>query len=255
MKIKNALLAGIVILASCCIPNLSTANDVSFANSFVMMGGRTVVYTPCPDGTPSAQCAPSKIAERDIQASGSSVAYSRKNNRTAIMTAGHFCAAMQEPIPSFLYALTGNTNLVASNLIIVTDYNGRQYVGSIANVDREDDLCIVFIAGHLKPLALGGSPTTGDDVSNIANPLGMAQPRAAPILTGKYCGLYRDDLGYFHSMFTIPAAPGSSGSPVLDAAGHIISVIDNVPEAFQNVSFGPNYAGTKKEYRWAKDNI
>ena len=67
----------------------------------------------------------------------------------------------------------------------------------------------------------------------MASPLGLAVPVAVPVFDGYFTGqvssLY---------IFTIPAAPGSSGSPVMNENGEIISIINAAAISFDEYAIG-----------------
>ena len=67
----------------------------------------------------------------------------------------------------------------------------------------------------------------------MASPYGLALPLAVPVFDGYFVG--QVDTIY---TFSLPAAPGSSGSPVLNEDGEIISIISGAAVNFDEFAIG-----------------
>ena len=77
-------------------------------------------------------------------------------------------------------------------------------------------------------------PSLGDVVYNMAAPFGIFGPKMVLLFEGYYSGKdYRNV--YF---FTVPTRPGSSGSPILNTKGEVISVIHSAMIRFESVGLG-----------------
>ena len=70
-------------------------------------------------------------------------------------------------------------------------------------------------------------------IYNMASPYGLALPVAVPVFDGYFVG--QVDTIY---TFSLPAAPGSSGSPVLNERGEIISIISGAAVNFDEFAIG-----------------
>jgi len=95
-----------------------------------------------------------------------------------------------------------------------------QILGTIA-VDAHADLALLKVSGKAPSLVLGSgpAPAVGDNVFVIGNPLGLEGTFSEGIISGIRAN-GTDSL----LQMTAPISPGSSGGPVLDAAGEVIGV-------------------------------
>jgi hypothetical protein len=95
-----------------------------------------------------------------------------------------------------------------------------QVLGTLA-IDAHADLALLKVSGKAPSLGLshGPAPAVGDSVYVIGNPLGLEGTFSEGIVSGvRATGT--DSL----IQMTAPISPGSSGGPVIDAAGEVISV-------------------------------
>jgi hypothetical protein len=95
-----------------------------------------------------------------------------------------------------------------------------QVLGTLA-IDAHADLALLKVSGKAPSLVLGRgpAPVVGDNVFVIGNPLGLEGTFSEGIISGiRATGT--DSL----LQMTAPISPGSSGGPVLDAAGEVIGI-------------------------------
>ena len=114
----------------------------------------------------------------------------------------------------------------------------EQFQTKIVRIDTTIDSCLLYAKNmtRWKPIRIRTSPVKhGEILYNIASPLGVATPEMVPVLNGHYSG----DLSFTRSAYTIPAAPGSSGSPIFDRRGKLVGMIHSVYIRFPFLSFGP----------------
>ena len=76
-------------------------------------------------------------------------------------------------------------------------------------------------------------PDIGDTVYSVASPLGIGGNSAAPHFNGQYSGC-----DGFTCYFTLPAAPGSSGSLILNGRGEIVGMTQMATHYMQDVAMG-----------------
>lgn len=103
---------------------------------------------------------------------------------------------------------------------LVGDAHAVQILGTVA-VDRNADLALLKVDSPAPPLALGpnASPTVGDNVYVVGNPLGLEGTFSEGIISG----VRHVDSDSVLQM-TAPISPGSSGGPVMDSSGAVIGI-------------------------------
>ena len=163
------------------------------------------------------------------QSTGSGASVLSRKTHSNILTAGHVCIDM--------------FNILASAVTYTLyDYKGQAAEATIVAVDPDSDLCLLQIKRESTPLKLAKREmTSGDRVYYAGYPLGMYMPGSAHHFFGYFSGV--DPYGY--AMFSLPAAPGSSGSAIVNSSGELISVVSAVTSEFDNLTIG---AGQERLY-------
>jgi len=171
--------------------------------------------------------------------SGSIVAHDKKLG-TLVLTAGHVCILTGAPPrkegdPPYKWTLT------------VTDKTETVYPAMEAFVVRGFDACLINTTLIDAPaLNLSEeSPEIGAKVSNIAAPFGVFAQDVSLIFEGRYAGDFDIRSNLRISSYTIPAAAGASGSPILDSKGEIIGVVSQVNGYFHHIALSPTHAQLK----------
>ena len=115
---------------------------------------------------------------------------------------------------------------VASKLMVEA-LDGREYDAQIIDHDPNVDICVMFVehmvSGVERVVIADRKPKEGDKVFNIASPHGIHYKNVVPIFEGRYIG-QRGDAAFY----TFDAAPGSSGSMILNRDGELIGVLHSV---------------------------
>jgi len=103
---------------------------------------------------------------------------------------------------------------------LVGDTHTLQILGTVA-VDRNADLALLKVNSPAPSLVLGPStsPTIGDNVYVVGNPLGLE----GTFSTGIISGIRHVNADSVLQM-TAPISPGSSGGPVMDISGAVIGI-------------------------------
>ena len=71
-------------------------------------------------------------------------------------------------------------------------------------------------------------------VYNMASPAGLASSLAVPVFDGYYTGNVAN-----LSIFSIPAVPGSSGSPIMTEDNRVVSLVSAAAIKFDEYAIGP----------------
>ena len=121
---------------------------------------------------------------------------------------------------------------------------GTSHEAHILTTDPRNDLCVLYVP-KLKgtPIVLRDHPPKyGEKVFNLASPRGIASPpKSIPVFSGYYAGADgRWDV------YTIPAAGGSSGSPIVDVDGYMVGIIQAHLRGFNHLTISSNYHKIKK---------
>ena len=126
----------------------------------------------------------------------------------------------------------------------IIDITGKFRKATVIDVDVPNDLCLLMTRDIWAPAIsiADGTPEHGERVLNMAAPLGIFSP--GMVLT--FDGLYSGDDIVGDSFFTIPAWPGSSGSPVINADGEIVSIIHSATPTFPNIALGANLSSIQQ---------
>ena len=142
------------------------------------------------------------------------------------------------------HVLTGEDEGVKESYLVVADSTGHVYpVQSVLASDTEADTCFLKIdTTSLKPLPLRTGVRTGERVYCLSHPAGyfyMFTDGMVARLNLRQNEVY-DDRGKTNGLLTRPIlflnvtaefAPGSSGAPVVDAAGNVVAQVASIAEA------------------------
>lgn len=179
-------------------------------------------------------CADLVIQQRSV-ASGVIIKTDTKNSY--ILTAGHACV----PSPPKDVALAGPAYL-KYDIEVKTGF-GRESKAEVVAVDPVNDLCLLESPDYLGPGLIIQEKQTAlhEKVYNMAGPHGLAASLAVPVFDGYYIGTVADKM-----LFTIPASPGSSGSPVMNKDGEIITIVSAAAIRFDEFAICPDTQYVKK---------
>lgn len=214
------------IAKSSAVHNVRTANDKFPIESFVMVTQEIKLFKiVCDDA--QINCAPTQTPIKKMVATGSGVIIGKYQQTSLVLTAGHVCSTSGDtPVTEDLS--------IQYKMYLKSGF-GREALGTILAVDSTNDLCILIADSNLGPaLRISDEdPTLHEEVYTMSSPRGLAVPLAVPVFdgyfTGQVSGIY---------VFSIPAAPGSSGSPMMNEYGEIISVISGAAVSFDEFTIG-----------------
>jgi len=179
-------------------------------------------------------CAPEKeCVENKLRWSGSGFIVGNDINGAYIVTAAHVCD--EKSAINMIYSQGGK---ILNKSFSVVDLDGFKYKAVEISSNQKIDMCMVYVPGLYKQAVIISSnpPKPGDIVYNLAAPVGVFAENMIPTLSGFYSG----DI-YGMSSYSVPAAGGSSGSPVFNWRGHLVGMIHSVHTRFQFIALSPKY--------------
>lgn len=168
-------------------------------------------------------------------ASASGFIFSSNESHVFIITAYHFCQD-DEIDPA--------TPISKKTIYAINSKYPRE--AHIISFDIENDICILsgvkYSWESFKDAKFANSmPKIGEDVYNFAAPNGISSPNISLMFKGFFAGCDTDNC-----LYTIPATFGSSGSPVYNKKGELISIVVSATPEFENVAIGPDIYKIKK---------
>ena len=205
---------------------IKKANSLFPIESFVMINQEFVLSVRSCDADGNCE----SIIAGNLAASGSGFIIKSTDDTSYVITAGHVCTP---PPPSFPVDMS--TLEVGYRVSLKTGY-GRVATANIVAIDSESDICLLVASNRIGP-ALEISQDDimlHEEVYNMASPAGLASSLAVPVFRGYYVG----DLATF-STFSIPAIPGSSGSPIMTEDNKVVSLVSAAAVRFDEYAIGP----------------
>lgn len=171
-----------------------------------------------------------------------------KKPRTLVLTANHVCQTDEITLknlgPEVIPHIKNKLKLKEPYYTeVVTEMKIRDQYGQQFDVRSEPwiqnaraDTCIIETSMNAPSLKIGSEPEYGDDLYNIAAPKGIFHPSSSGggvfLTKGLYNGKFLMRKDKLFSMYSINAAPGSSGSPVLNKNGELVGMIHSVDSRF-----------------------
>jgi len=204
-------------------------NDVLPRNSFVKIQKNVKLVVCNPDPKTLERC-----KESSIGSSASGFVVKNDEEGAYIVTAAHVCDSGE--IKAFLRK-TKNSEIDEERFEII-DLDKNKYNFLAIAYDKEIDVCVGYVYNLQKPSIkfADSAPEEGDVVYNLAAPLGIFDENAVPIMTGHFVGTSRGI-----ALYSVAAAGGSSGSPLLNSKGELIGMIHSVYVRFPLVTLSPTY--------------
>jgi S1-C subfamily serine protease len=215
LKLRGPLIPTVIVIALLAIVAILLAILV------VKPGGTTTAATPTVTPTPTAT--PPTVSQI-FQKVGPSVVVIESGNSlgTGVVAADDGTI------------LTADHVVAGGSAITVTFSDGSKSEATVASTDPKQDIATLTPAKLpqiLVPATLGGSAAVGASVVAIGNPLGLAYSVSSGIVSG----LDREadtDNGDFSGLIQFDASvnPGSSGGPLLDAAGNVMGIVVSIAD-------------------------
>jgi len=160
---------------------------------------------------------------------GSGFVIKNTKNGSLVITAAHVCTS-------------GPLSFYTTFKLI--DIDGKKYKAEVITKDNYNDICLLYSKGLQKPPVKisNHKPLPGSRIYNIGAPVGIFDYQMVPIIDGFYNGEATNKWGLNRiSVYTLPAAPGSSGSMVLNDKFELVGLIHSLLIRFPVISIGPTY--------------
>ena len=217
LKLFKSLVCGVFILSCCHImPSIKSYKTDHPANpdSVFFIVQNTIV--------PFVEDQELRLISKST---GSGGAIKSTPTYTDILTAGHVCM------------------LTTEHMFLVDEYwawsvKGDKFKAHVIAIDSYNDLCILRIKHSTKSVVslAEKDPTKGEHIYYAGYPEGLYTNNTLHFLSGYFSG--KD--AFKTSVWTIPAAPGSSGSLVLNSKGELVGVVSAVLANFRHMTIGPS---------------
>ena len=206
---------------------IKKANSLFPIESFVMIRQEFMMrIKSCDDQN---EC--TSVVVGNASATGSGFIVKTDSEYSYVMTAGHVCTP---PPPNF--GIDPSSLEIGYKIDLKTGF-GREGGSEIIAIDIENDLCLLKASTRLGPaLEISGDELMlHEEVYNMASPAGLASSLAVPVFKGYYVG----DVSTM-SIFSIPAVPGSSGSPIMTSDNKVVSLVSAAAVRFDEYAIGPH---------------
>ena len=172
-----------------------------------------------------------KIERGQMTSVGSGFVIKITHKGAFIMTAAHVCVTKQDDLLP---------NVEAQDVLKVETLDGRWFNTRVIKANHTIDACIVFAEDLVTDIeevkTADEAPKEGDKVYNIASPYGIHYNNVVPIFEGRYFGSTA-----FKSFYSFEAAPGSSGSMILNSDGELIGLLHSVYRDMYSIAVGVKY--------------
>jgi len=228
----TALLMAMLVFISCGSTNKNMSASEFLPRKGYIFVKKTINLKKCliSEETGEPQC-----MEGEFISVGSGFVVDVAYGGSYVMTAAHVCMQDRNDL---LPEVEMSVALQAETL------DGRTFEAKTLDYNREMDICMMFVKdlfSDIQKVEIAESaPKEGDKVFNIASPYGIHYPNVVPIFEGRYIG----KRGH-KSFYTFEAAPGSSGSMILNSEGKLIGLLHSVHRRLYTVVVSANYGDLK----------
>jgi len=177
-------------------------------------------------------------------ATGSAIAISHDKDTLKILTVHHVCGEITMEAISLMQPKE-NGEWLYPQFKIIAHFYGKEYDAKIIEYDIENDICLLEIESEYAYKArdikiASAQPKIGESVYSISSPISMHSTTTRFHFHGTWSGCDKNKLfNQDFCFYTIPAAPGSSGSGVFNKKGELVSLISITLAPFPEISAGP----------------
>jgi len=222
------ILAAALLLSSCAFTNLFTKNLLDQKrHSFI--GLTKMIFTA------------DEKKNMVGMATASGAVIGHKKDKSYILTAKHFC---DDADPRWTNIFHAHTQKAESSVVRVFAKSKKMDAcileGPRLNVRK------LYVANY--------APGIGEKVYNLAAPQGIFGEDLVLLYEGFFSGVLQGD-GFLKSnadIYSLPANPGSSGSPIVDGRGKLVGMVFAIHSRFHHITLSIPFDGMKS---FIKDNL
>ena len=197
-------------------------------------------------GTSTAPTKIDIITSYDSVGSGSIVRH--KGKVSFILTAAHVCKVVYDQQISSIFPFYDPKyfKIMFSNVNEIYDITGKKHIAKPLLWNVQYDVCLM-VTKRIDQPALSFSidpPTHGQKIFYLGFPRGLGGGTFVPIFEGFYVGkkkLTWTQRDAWAAAFTVPVAPGSSGSAVINHEGGLVGMIHSKYSNFGNLGLGATH--------------
>ena len=206
------VISAVLFLSSCAFTNLFTKNLLEHRrHSFI--GLTKMIFT----------ADASKTMVGMSTASGAVIGHHK--DRTYILTARHFC---DDEGPQWIDVFHAHTQEAESTVV------------KILAKHKKIDACILEGPRmNIRKLSVASEgPEIGEKVYNMAAPQGIFGEDLVLLYEGFFSGVLKGDglINPDADIYSLPANPGSSGSPIIDGRGKLIGMVWAIHSKFHHIT-------------------
>lgn len=185
-------------------------------------------------------CKKKKCMQDRYVAVGSGFIVKTSYKGSYVVTAAHVCLPAK--------SLRANPKIKLRTRLKVETLSGRYFNAKVLDYNSKIDACMMFVEDMVSDVETVNiaerGPKEGDKIFNIASPYGIHSYNVIPLFEGRYIGRTMDD-----DMYVFPAAPGSSGSMILNEKGELIGLLHSVYMRMKQVVLSVRYDDLKQFIR------